>query len=79
MHTMAIRTKEKGPVRIHHNGDWSGMAIVSWKEGRGEKARVVEVEVPAEALRACSIQFVKDEIASLIEDADFGVKFDPEG
>lgn len=35
MHTMTTKLPEGGEACIHHNGDWSGEAYVSWDDADG--------------------------------------------
>lgn len=52
MHTTVFKDGEPGneaDVRIHHNGDWSGEAILHWHGGTLEKfvgARTGDLRIP---------------------------------
>lgn len=45
MHTTRIETAEHGEVLVHHNGDWSGEAIVCWTSRKNRRLEQPEPNV----------------------------------
>lgn len=62
----------QGDVVVHHNGDWSGEAIVCFQEevfGSWDKQKkpVQEVEVPAKLLAGLAIPATRQMVAELLQ------------
>jgi len=75
MHTTEIdieHLKEITDLRIHHNGDWSGDAIVVWKSVDEDEHH--EVCLPAVVLiavtRAASFENIRDRLISFLEEIE---------
>lgn len=66
MHTSEYSIKGyEDPVRVFHNGDWSGEVIISWKElplneMDKRKYELQEVTIPAALLVAIALPATKD-------------------
>lgn len=62
---------------IHHDGDWSGDAIIIEVDKFG--GEIQRIELPGPLLAACSWSAANDAVISLIEQMDgpAGVEFDP--
>ena len=72
MHTTVVKTEDYGEVRIHHNGDWSGDAIVRWQteivrqpEGNAQET-FKEVTLPGSLLIELSKKAAKEHLVSEI-------------
>lgn len=66
MHTTIVETEEVGEVVVQHNGDWSGMATLTWQNADDGPRH--EVRVPAYVLAACAREkAVRDAIHALEE------------
>ena len=65
MHTMTTKLPEGGEARIHHNGDWSGDAHVSWDDADGHH----EVKLPSAVLLAVSKDAAKDMVRDAVTTA----------
>lgn len=64
MHTTRVETEEVGEVIVQHNGDWSGMAIVTWQDSDDGPRH--EARVPGYVLVACAREkAVRDAIRAL--------------
>lgn len=70
MHTL-IRTVDGVEYRVHHNGDWSGEAIVIQKHVNGEHS---ELTLPGELLRACGREAALEDAVCAIEKALEAIK-----
>jgi len=56
-----MHTKKADELFVHHNSDWSGEAIITY---RGQ-----EMRVPAEALQSVCKQAVADQVERVVESA----------
>lgn len=61
MHTKVTKYNGK-EARIHHNGDWSGLATVTWTDDSGNPQ---EVSVPAVVCVAAAREIVSDAAANV--------------
>ncbi len=68
MHTKEIKVPGYADVRVYHNGDWSGDAIVCWTLPGGKQQRV---EIPADVLmalaRRSAVASIAGDIMSFLE------------
>jgi hypothetical protein len=67
MHTSTIRALvDESPchIRIHHNGDWSGEAIIIWEFDKCGHSR--EIRLPGAILKA----FVRHNVEVAIEEIE---------
>lgn len=68
MHTSTIEV-DGITYRVHHNSDWSGEAIVAWRDKSGAQRTV---ELPGRVLAACgrraTVHAILDRIADLGDD-----------
>lgn len=66
MHHLEVKTKEYGTVSVNHNGDWSGIAIITWNDIKHH-----EVHLPAAILvalgRDVAAKALSDRVISAIE------------
>jgi hypothetical protein len=69
MHTYSYGTADGTQVYIHHNGDFSGNALVT-VQPTGSTA--VEVQVPCEALAAFGAEATRDRLIAALEDVELG-------
>jgi hypothetical protein len=73
MHTSTYKIKGyQDVVRVHHNGDWSGEAIVSFKEevfGAWDKQDkpLQEVTIPARLLAALALPVTKNMVSEALQ------------
>ena len=62
MHTQEVDV-DGTTYYVHHNGDWSGDALVAWKDATGTH----EVKLPAKLFTVCSNNAVLDDVVSAVE------------
>lgn len=70
MHRSAFKIQGyKGDVVVHHNGDWSGEAIICFQEEAlgTDRPKAREVEIPAKLLVALGIPATRAMVTSLLE------------
>jgi hypothetical protein len=68
VHTTEIPRQKLPPdiekAIVFHNGDWSGDAIFTWTDARGEEH---EVQIPGALVQYISRRAVLDEVVSAID------------
>jgi hypothetical protein len=63
MHTLRVEV-DGTTYYVHHNSDWSGDAIVNWKDAKEDH----EITLPGRILVACSKQELLDTVIRKIAD-----------
>lgn len=61
-----------GPVRVHHNGDWSGDVIVTWKDKvfgswDTQKKEMQEAKIPGALFVALALPVTQDMVGRALE------------
>lgn len=69
MHTLKAKSSTGKEVRVHHNSDWSGDAIVTWTNDAGVlEQREIPCDVLLASSRAASLEMVSAKLVSVLED-----------
>ncbi len=63
MHTQEVIV-DRIKYYVHHNGDWSGEAIVMWTDKKGVEH---EIELPGLLFKVCNNNAVIDDAISALE------------
>jgi hypothetical protein len=68
MHTVTIETSDFGAVTINHDGDWHGLATVSWSDQGIKHSVALPAGVLASAISKAAIENLKAVIIVALEE-----------
>lgn len=66
-HTSTYEVDGLGPVRVIHNGDWSGDAKVTWTEGGVDRSARIPGRLLTALSRSVAVDFVRSEVIGILE------------